>query len=69
MYTAGEFSVITLEEAIHRAMLIYLSSLQHDIKTVKMGLTDNEVIKDRIVGGYYHPAFGFLVKAWLFIWP
>ncbi len=66
MYTAGNFSVITLEEAIHRAMLIYLSSLQHDIKTVKMGLTDNEVIKDRIVGGYYHPAFGFLVKSLAF---
>jgi len=63
MYTAGEFSVITLEEAIHRAMLIYLSALQHEIKTVKMGLTDNEVIKDRIIGGYYHPAFGYLVKS------
>ncbi len=60
MYTAGNFSVTTLEEAIHRAS-DHLNSLQHDIKTVKMGLTDNEVIKDRIVGGYYHPAFGFFL--------
>jgi len=66
MYTAGKFSVITIEEAIHRAMLIYLSALRHEIKTVKMGLTDNEVIKNRIVGGYYHPAFGFLVKSLAF---
>jgi histone acetyltransferase (RNA polymerase elongator complex component) len=66
MYKAEEFSTITLEGAIHRAMLIYLNALQHGIKTVKMGLTDNEVIKDRIVGGYYHPAFGFLVKSQAF---
>jgi len=63
MYKAGEFSIITFEEAINRATLIYLSALRHGIKTVKMGLTDNEVIKDRIIGGYYHPAFGFLVKS------
>jgi hypothetical protein len=44
-------------------MLIYLNALQHEIKTVKMGLTDNEVIKEKIIGGYYHPAFGFLVKS------
>jgi len=62
-YKAGEFSVITFEEAVHRAMFLYLNALQHGVKTVKMGLTDNEVIKDRIVGGYYHPAFGHLVKS------
>jgi len=62
-YKAGEFSVITFEEAVHRAMFLYLNALQHGVKTVKMGLTDNEVIKERIVGGYYHPAFGHLVKS------
>jgi len=63
MYKAGEFPAIIFEEAVHRAMLIYLNGLYHGVTTVKMGLTDNEVIKDRIVGGYYHPAFGFLVKS------
>ena len=62
-YKAGEFSVITFEEAVHRAMFLYLNALQHGVKTVKMGLTDNEVIKERIVGGYYHPAFGHIVKS------
>jgi histone acetyltransferase (RNA polymerase elongator complex component) len=66
MYKAGEFSTITLEEAVHRVMLIYLNALQHGVTTVKMGLTDNEVIKDRIIGGYYHPAFGHLVKSEVF---
>lgn len=63
MYKAQKFIPITFDKAIHRAMLIYLNALQHEIKTVKMGLTDNEVIKEKIIGGYYHPAFGFLVKS------
>jgi len=63
MYKVQKFVPITFDEAIHRAMLIYLNALQHEIKTVKMGLTDNEVIKEKIIGGYYHPAFGFLVKS------
>ena len=63
MYKVQKFVPIAFDEAIHRAMLIYLNALQHEIKTVKMGLTDNEVIKEKIIGGYYHPAFGFLVKS------
>jgi sulfatase maturation enzyme AslB (radical SAM superfamily) len=63
MYEAKQFLPIPFDEAIYRAMRIYLSAFQYAIKTVKMGLTDNEVIKDRIIGGYYHPAFGFLVKS------
>jgi hypothetical protein len=66
MYKAQKFVPITFDEAIHRGMLIYLNALQHEIKTVKMGLTDNEVIKETIIGGYYHPAFGFLVKSEVF---
>lgn len=63
MYETKQFLPIPFDEAINRAMLIYLNALKHGIKTVKMGLTDNEVIQDRIIGGYYHPAFGFLVKS------
>jgi histone acetyltransferase (RNA polymerase elongator complex component) len=63
MYEAKQFLPIPFGEAIYRAMLIHLSALQHEIKTVKMGLTDNEVMQDKIIGGYYHPAFGFLVKS------
>jgi len=66
MYEARKLSAIDFEEAIRRAMFIYLNALQHKIKTVKMGLTDNEVIKKKIIGGYYHPAFGFLVKSEVF---
>lgn len=30
---------------------------------MKMGLTDNEVIKENIVAGQYHPAYGYMVKS------
>lgn len=63
MYETQQFIPITFEEAVRRTLFIYLRALQHNIKTVKMGLTDNEVIKERIIGGFYHPAFGFLVKS------
>lgn len=62
-YISGEFTPITFEEALYRAMFIYLKVSQRGIKIVKMGLTDNEVIKDRIIAGYHHPAFGHLVKS------
>jgi histone acetyltransferase (RNA polymerase elongator complex component) len=63
MYKTQEFVPITFDEAIHRAMFIYLNALKYGVKTLKMGLTDNEVIKAKLVGGYYHPAFGHLVKS------
>jgi hypothetical protein len=32
-----------------------------------MGLTDGEVLREKVTGGAYHPAFGFLVKAEAFL--
>jgi histone acetyltransferase (RNA polymerase elongator complex component) len=63
MYEAGLFVPILFEEAIERAAHIYINTLRHNIKTVKMGLTDNEIIKDSIVAGQFHPAFGYMVKS------
>lgn len=62
-YKSGIFAPISFGEALFRALFVYLNAAQDGIKTMKMGLTDNEVMKDRIVGGYYHPAFGYLVKS------
>jgi hypothetical protein len=40
-----------------------MHALGQGIKTVKMGLTDSETIRGRVVAGHYHPAFGYLVKS------
>ena len=63
MYESGLFVPIPFEEALKRAVYIYLNALKHGIKAAKMGLTDNEIIKERVVAGHYHPAFGYLVKS------
>ncbi|MCX5811175.1 MAG: radical SAM protein [Proteobacteria bacterium] len=66
MHKEGLFVPIQFEEAIERATHIYLNALRHSIKTVKMGLTANELIKDSIVAGQFHPAFGYMVKSQAF---
>ncbi len=66
MYESGEFIPVSFEEALCRTAYIYLNALKHNIKTIKIGLTDNEIVKDKIVAGHYHPAFGYLVKSLAF---
>ncbi|MBA4417619.1 MAG: hypothetical protein C0392_06885 [Syntrophus sp. (in: bacteria)] len=66
MYRDGLFTPLDFEEAVTRALYIYLSAIRHNIPVVKMGLTENEIIKERVIAGHYHPAFGYMVKAWAF---
>jgi histone acetyltransferase (RNA polymerase elongator complex component) len=63
LYVAGEYIPVAFGEVVERALYIYLNALQQDIKVVKMGLTDNEFLHERIVAGFYHPAFGHIVKS------
>jgi histone acetyltransferase (RNA polymerase elongator complex component) len=60
------FTPLSLEDAVERASFLYLSALSHATKVVKMGLTDNEFLKDALVAGPYHPAFGYLVRSYAF---
>jgi histone acetyltransferase (RNA polymerase elongator complex component) len=66
MHREGSFVPIPFEDAVTRALYIYLRCLKKGVKVVKMGLTENEVIKERVVAGHYHPAFGYVVKTWAF---
>jgi histone acetyltransferase (RNA polymerase elongator complex component) len=63
MYTKGLFTPDSFDTVLDRVVYIYLNALKSGIPTVKMGLTDNEVIKDKILAGQYHPAYGYMVKA------
>jgi uncharacterized radical SAM superfamily protein len=63
MYEKGQFIPIPFEEAVERAVYMYLNARQHGINVVKMGLTANEIIEERVIAGHYHPAFGYIVKA------
>lgn len=63
LYMNGGFMPVGLEEALSRALVIYLNALGAGIPVVKMGLTDNEIIAGKIVAGCHHSSFGFLVKS------
>jgi len=62
-FKRGEFMPCDFYEIVLRVLYIYLNALSLNIRVVKIGLTDNEVIKENIAGGFYHPAFGNIVKS------
>jgi histone acetyltransferase (RNA polymerase elongator complex component) len=63
MYTKGLFIPDSFDTVLDRVVYIYLNALKEGIPVVKMGLTDNEVIKESILAGQYHPAYGYMVKS------
>jgi histone acetyltransferase (RNA polymerase elongator complex component) len=63
LYRAQEFAPDRLDQALRKTVLIYVTAWKDGIKTIKMGLTENDVLRSKIAAGPYHPAFGYLVKS------
>ncbi len=63
LYQEGRFLPDPLETAVAKAAYIYVNAWKQGIRTIKMGLTENEVLKEKVASGPYHPAFGYLVKS------
>ncbi len=66
LYESGEFVPVPFDEVLDRACLIYGNALKYGIDVVNVGLTDNEMVRDMVAGGFYHPAYGFLVQSRIF---
>ncbi|OPY04555.1 MAG: Oxygen-independent coproporphyrinogen-III oxidase 1 [Syntrophorhabdus sp. PtaB.Bin184] len=66
LYETGEFAPIAFDEALERAALIYRGAREEGIDVVNVGLTDNEMVRGMVAGGFYHPAFGSLVQSRIF---
>ena len=62
-FEQGRFTPVSVEEAVLRALFIYLHASACGTKVIKMGLTSNEFLKSQIIAGPFHPAFGYLVRA------
>jgi histone acetyltransferase (RNA polymerase elongator complex component) len=62
-FASGRFLPDTLESAVAKAVFIYVAAWNSGIATIKMGLTENDVLKEKIAAGPFHPAFGYLVKS------
>jgi histone acetyltransferase (RNA polymerase elongator complex component) len=63
LFREGRFLPDTIEQAAAKSAFIYVNAWEHGIRTIKMGLTENDVLREKIVAGPYHPAFGYLVKS------
>ena len=50
-FLKNEFSPVSIQEAVQRALFIYLHAEAHAIKVIRMGLAENEFLKDEIVAG------------------
>lgn len=64
MYNSGEYTPLSLEEAVDITSNIYSKVTKHKIKVIRMGLqpTEELLFKDSVVAGPFHSAFGELVK-------
>ncbi|MEN6617786.1 MAG: radical SAM protein [Syntrophorhabdus sp.] len=66
IYKNGEFILNPFDEVLDWACSIYRKALENGIDVANVGLTDNELVRDMIVDGFYHPAYGFLVQSRLY---
>ena len=67
LYRSGTFVPADFDDVLDRACRIYVNAVQNGIGVANVGLTDNELVRDMIAGGFYHPAYGFLVQSRIFI--
>lgn len=57
----GDFIPLELQTSVEWAYCIWDKMQQANIPVVRMGLQDTDSLKEQIVAGAYHPAFGELV--------
>jgi len=68
-YTQGRYTPLELEEAVELTARLYLLFKQKKIAVVRMGLQASRDLDqgEQILAGPYHPAFGHLVYARIFL--
>jgi histone acetyltransferase (RNA polymerase elongator complex component) len=60
-YARGEYTPLSLEEAVERTLYAVIRLENQDARVLRMGLPQADTL--RIVAGPVHPSFGFLVRA------
>ncbi|MCX7858333.1 MAG: radical SAM protein [Deltaproteobacteria bacterium] len=66
MISEGMIKLVEFDEAVKRAAFIYVNAVNHEIDVIKIGLTDNKTLRENVVGGFFHPSFGYLVRCHIF---
>ncbi len=67
-YHNGSYTPLALAQAVSRVKILYLLFKKHDIRVIRMGLQASEELDTgSVLAGPYHPAFGHLVYAEIFL--
>lgn len=69
LYEQKEYEPLALDAAVSRTKKLYLLFKDKDISVIRMGLQASEDLDDgaTVLAGPYHPAFGHLVHAEIFL--
>lgn len=64
-YAQGEFTPLSVDEAVEQSAYVYKTLTQAGIKVIRIGLQPDEELcaEGNIVAGPFHPAMGELVKS------
>ncbi|MBF0120214.1 MAG: radical SAM protein [Desulfobacterales bacterium] len=65
-YKEGKYKPITLDESVEIVKNIYLIFQEKNIEVIRMGLQPSDLLKENIIAGPYHPAFGHMVLSKIF---
>ena len=68
-YKSGDYTPLSLEKGVRLVKKIYLKFIEESIDVIRMGLQASEDLEDgtTVLAGPYHPAFGQLVHAEIFL--
>lgn len=61
MYTLGEYTPMSFDEAIDIAAECYSIFFDGEVKVLRIGLQNSEELKENAIGGFYHDALGEMV--------
>ena len=61
LYEQGKFTPLSLEEAIRQSAALLFQAEKLGFAAIRIGLLNSESLRDAIIAGPFHPAFGELV--------
>jgi histone acetyltransferase (RNA polymerase elongator complex component) len=69
MYKSGDYAPLSLEEGVSQVKKIYLRFKKEGIAVIRMGLQASDDLENgtTVLAGPYHPAFGHMVHAEIFL--
>ena len=63
LYENGEYVLYPFEKAVNICGVIYCAFTNAGIRVIRMGLHAEDGVEDNAVAGFYHPAFGEIVRS------